>query len=208
MCGSDGYDRELLLATLKLEPLRKTNMPVAPCMEKALGYRGFRRCVAFKVAEPGLIFWMDGIDDGLAEVSLLECFLNHPLIAPHVSTCRLDGRVVEPEELTMFESSAQALRITLEELGDVILLDRQNRVVWTGWFAKAFWYLTLATALEDVPDHRDGASDAHIVDFALQLRLLDWLDYRLQDLQTFSQRSGRFPPTQIRRFWRTPSGDR
>ncbi len=77
MYGSDECDRELLLAILKLEPLRKTNMPVAPCMEKALGYRGFRRVVAFKVAEPGLIYWMDGIDDGLAEVSLLDRILTH-----------------------------------------------------------------------------------------------------------------------------------
>jgi hypothetical protein len=80
MYGSDECDRELLLATLKLEPLRRTNMPVAPCIEKALGYHGVRRVVAFKVAEPGLIYWMDGIDDGLAEVGLLDRILNHPLI--------------------------------------------------------------------------------------------------------------------------------
>jgi hypothetical protein len=207
MYGSDECDRELLLATLKLEPLRKTNMPVAPCMEKALGYRGFRRVVAFKVAEPGLIYWIDGIDDGLAEVSLLDRFLTHPLIAPHLSTCRLQGRAVDAEELTIFESSAQALRMELEELGDVMLLDREKRVVWTGLFAKAFWYLTLATALEDLPDHNEDEGDPDIVDFGVQLQLLDWLDHRLQDLQTLSTRSRRFPPTQTRRFWRTLSGD-
>jgi hypothetical protein len=207
MYGSDEYNRELLLATLKLEPLHKTNMSVAPNMEKALGYRGFRRCVAFKVAEPGLIYWMDGIDDGLAEVSLLDRFLTHSLIAPHLNTCRLQGRAVEPDELTIFESSAQALRMELEELGDVMLLDREKRVVWTGLFAKAFWYLTLVTALEDLPDHNDDEGDPYIVDFGVQLQLLDWLDHRLQDLQTLSTRSRRFPPTQTRRLCRTRSGD-
>jgi hypothetical protein len=177
MYGSDECDRELLLATLKLEPLRKTNMPVAPCMEKALGYGGFRRFVAFTLAEPGLTYWMDGIDDGLAEVSLLDRILTHPLIAPHLSSCRLQGRAVEPEELTVFESSAQALRMELEELGDVMLLDRENRVVWTGLFVKAFWYLTLATALEDLPDHNEDPDAPHVVDFVLQLQLVDWLDH-------------------------------
>jgi hypothetical protein len=95
----------------------------------------------------------------------------------------------------------------LEELGDVMLLDREKRVVWTGLFAKAFWYLTLATALEDLPDHNDDEGDPDIVDFGVQLQLLDWLDHRLQDLQTLSTRSRRFPPTQTRRFWRTLSGD-
>jgi hypothetical protein len=47
-------------------------------MEKALGYHGFRRGVAFKVAEPGLIYWVDGIDDGFAEVSLLDRFPHSP----------------------------------------------------------------------------------------------------------------------------------
>jgi hypothetical protein len=194
MYGLDENDRELLCATLRSEPLRKTSMAVAPHMENALGYCGSRRCVAFKVAEPDLVYWMDGIDDGLAEVSLLGRFLTHPLIAPHLSSCRLQGRVVGPEELTIFESSAQALRMELEELGDVMLLDREKRVVWTGLFVKALWYVTLVTALEETPDHSDDPGDPHVVDFALQLQLIDWLDQRLQDSQTFSKRSRRFPP--------------
>jgi hypothetical protein len=207
MYQSDEDDRELLFETLKLEPLRKTSMPVAPCMERALGYPGFRRCVAFKVAGPDLIYWLDGIDHGFAEVGLLDRFLSHPLIAPHLRTCRLDGRAVEPEELTVFESSAQALRMTLEELGDVILLDREKRVVWTGLFIKAFWYLTLATALEDLPDDNEDEGDPYIVDYGLQFQLLGWLDLRLQDFQALSKRSRRFPPTQTRRPWRTLPGD-
>jgi hypothetical protein len=87
----------------------------------------------------------------------------------------------------------------LEELGDVMLLDRENRVVWTGLFVKAFWYLTLVTALEDLPDHNDDAGDPHVVDSALQLQLFDWLDHSLQDVRTLPKGWRRFPPMQTRR---------
>jgi hypothetical protein len=177
--GFDENDRKLILAVLELEPIRETRMPVAPCMEEALGYRGFRRYVAFKIARLGLVYWTDGIDDGLAEVAILDQFLKHPLVFPHVSRCRLQGRAVAAEELTVFESPAEALRIELEELGDAMLLDRERRVVWTGLFAQVFLYLTVATACEELPDFDEGDTDyPHIVDAALQMQLLDWLDCR------------------------------
>ena len=80
----------------------------------------------------------------------------------------------------------------LEELGDVMLLDREKRVVWTGLFVKAFWYLTLATALEDLPAHNDDESDPYIVDSGLQLELIDWLEHRLQESHTLSKSSKTF----------------
>ena len=81
----------------------------------------------------------------------------------------------------MFASPAEALRVELEELGDAILLDREKRVVWIGFLAQAFLYLTVAVAFEDLPD--DGEEDEdnpQRVDLALQIQLLEWLDRRLK----------------------------
>jgi len=80
----------------------------------------------------------------------------------------------------MFASSAEALRVELEELGDAILLDREKRVVWIGFLAKAFLYLTAAVAFEDLPDDDEEDEDnPQRVDLALQIQLLDWLDRSL-----------------------------
>ena len=108
---------ELIFAACRLEPMRKTRMPVAPCMERALGYRGYRRLVIFTRTRFGLVHWTDGVDDGLSVVAVWDRFLNHPLIHPHISGCRFQARVVAPEELTMFASPAEALRVELEEIG-------------------------------------------------------------------------------------------
>ena len=172
---------ELIFTACRLEPMRKTRMPVAPCMERALGYCGSRRFVVFTRARFGLVHWMDGIDDGLSVVAVWDRFLNHPLIHPHISGCRFQARVVAPEELTMFASPAEALRVELEELGDAILLDREKRVVWVGFLAQAFLYLTVAVAFEDLPDDDEEDEDnPQRVDLALQIQLLEWLDCRLK----------------------------
>ena len=59
----------------------------------------------------------------------------------------------------MFASPTEALRVELEELGDAILLDREKRVVWIGFLAKAFLYLTAAVAFEDLPDDDEEDED-------------------------------------------------
>src|SRR3989442_7377549 len=141
---------ELIFTACRLEPMRKTSMPVAPCMERAFGYCGSKRFVVFTRTRFGLVYWMDGVDDSLSVVAVWDRFLNHPLIHPHISGCRFQARVVAPEELTMFASPAEALRVELEELGDAILLDREKRVVWVGFLAQAFLYLTVADGLGDV----------------------------------------------------------
>ena len=172
---------ELIFAACRLEPMRKTSMPVAPCMERAFGYCGSRRFVVFTRTRFGLVYWMDGVDDGLSVVAVWDRFLNHPLIHPHISGCRFQARVVAPEELTMFASPAEALRVELEELGDAILLDREKRVVWVGCLAQAFLYLTVAVAFEDLPDDDEEDEDnPQRVDLALQIQLLEWLDRRLK----------------------------
>ena len=172
---------ELIFTACRLEPMRKTRMPVAPCMERALGYCGSRRFVVFTRARFGLVLWMDGIDDGLSVIAVWDRFLNHPLIHPHISGCRFQSRVVVPEELTMFASPGEALRVELEELGDAILLDREKRVVWIGFLAQAFLYLTVAVAFEDLPDDDEEDEDnPQRVDLALQIQLLEWLDRRLK----------------------------
>ncbi len=142
---------QLIFAACRLEPMRKTRMPVAPCMERALGYRGSRRLVIFTRTRFGLVHWTDGVDDGLSVVAVWDHFVNHPLIHPHIRGYRFQARVVVPEELTMFASPAEALRVELEELGHAILLDREERVVWVGFLAQAFLYLTVAVAFEDLP---------------------------------------------------------
>ena len=172
---------ELIFTACRLEPMRKTRMPVAPCMERALGYCGSRRFVVFTRARFGLVHWMDGIDDGLSVIAVWDRFLNHPLIHPHISGCRFQARVVAPEELTMFASPAEALRVELEELGDAILLDREKRVVWAGFLAQAFLYLTVAVAFEDLPDDDEEKMDnPRKVEAARQIELLEWLDCRLK----------------------------
>ncbi len=175
-------DSRELFAACRLEPMRKTRMPVAPCMERALGYHGSRRLVIFTRTRAGLVHWTDGVDDGLSVVAVWDRFLNHPLIHPHISDCRFQARVVAPEELTMFASPAEALRVELEELGDAILLDREKRIVWVGFLAQAFLYLTLAVAFEDLPadDDEDDEDNPQWVDLALQIQLLEWLDRRLK----------------------------
>ena len=172
---------ELIFAACRLEPMRKTRMPVAPCMERALGYLGSRRLVIFTRTRFGLVHWTDGVDDGLSVVAVWDRFLNHPLIHPHISGCRFQARVVAPEELTMFASPAEALRVELEELGDAILLDREKRVVWIGFLAQAFLYLTVAVAFEDLPDDDEEKMDSpRRVDAAVQIELLEWLECRLK----------------------------
>ena len=172
---------ELIFAACQLEPMRKTSMPIAPCMERALGYRGSRRLVIFSRTRSSLVHWTDGVDDGLSVVAFWDRFLNHPLIHPHIRECRFQARVVLPEELTMFASSAEALRVELEELGDAILLDREKRVVWIGFLAKAFLYLTAAVAFEDLPDDDEEKMDnPRKVEAARQIELLEWLDCRLK----------------------------
>jgi len=156
-------------------------MPVSPYMEKAFGYHGFRRYVAFTRTRFGFLYWMDGIEDGLSVVAIWDRFLNHPLIHPHLGDCRLKARTVDPEELTMFASPAEALRIELEELGDAILLDREKRVVWIGLLARVFLHLALAIAYEELPAANEEDADIpQTVDAAPQRKLLYWLDRRLK----------------------------
>src|SRR6184192_2399032 len=172
---------ELIFAACRLEPMRKTRMPVAPCMERALGYCGSRRLVIFTRTRFGLVHWTDGVDDGLSVVAVWDHFVNHPLIHPHIRGCRFQTRAVAPEELTMFASPTEALRVELEELGDAILLDRKKRVVWVGFLAQAFLYLAVAVASEDFPDDDEEDEDnPQRVDLALQIQLLEWLDRRLK----------------------------
>ena len=81
----------------------------------------------------------------------------------------------------MFASPAEALRVELEELGDAILLDREKRVVWIGFLAQAFLYLTVAVAFEDLPDDDEEKMDnPRRVDAAVQIELLEWLDRRFR----------------------------
>ena len=81
----------------------------------------------------------------------------------------------------MFASPAEALRVELEELGDAILLDREKRVVWIGFLAQAFLYLTVAVAFEDLPDDDEEKMDSpRRVDAAVQIELLEWLECRLK----------------------------
>ena len=150
---------ELIFAACRLKSMRKTRMPVAPCMERALGYCGSRRLVIFATTRFGLVHWTDGVDDGLSVVAVWDHFVNHPLIHPHIRGCHFQARAIAPEELTMFASSTEALRVELEELGDGILLDRKKRVVWVGFLAQAFLYLDVAVASEDLPDDDEEDDD-------------------------------------------------
>ena len=90
MRESDDDRGELILTALRLESLRQTSMPVSAYMEKAFGYQGFRRYVAFTRTRSGFLYWTDGIEDGLSAVAVWDRFLNHPLIRPHLGDCRFN----------------------------------------------------------------------------------------------------------------------
>jgi len=155
-------------------------------MERSLGYPGYRRYVSFTRNESEAVYWTDGIDHGCTHVDIWESFIKHPLIGPHLDGYHLKGRIVEPEELTVFESAAEALRVELEELGDAILLDRKERVAYVGFFARASLNLVILTAHEwplderGQPDEKDGEQDSEesprSVDQSTQRQLLEWLD--------------------------------
>jgi len=173
-------------AALGLEPLRLTDMPVPPCMEKAFGYRGSYRFVGFAKVGPGLVHWTDGLMDGLASVAIWDTFLNHPLIVPHFGAGGFRPRIAGPDELNMVPSSEEALRAELQKLGDAIFLDRKRRIVWIGFFSRVILHLTLAFALDlriSGDTHGDFVGNTGHgpvpVDETIQREVLDWLDSRL-----------------------------
>ncbi|HEY2973618.1 MAG TPA: hypothetical protein VGJ48_13985 [Pyrinomonadaceae bacterium] len=82
--------------------------------------------------------------------------------------------------MTIFENPDEALKIELEELGDAILLDRRERIVWIGSFARVALHLAVAIYEEVSADDEENA-DCYLqsVDTGLQQELLNWLDGRL-----------------------------
>src|SRR5207302_9904456 len=95
---------ELIFAACRLEPMRKTRMPVAPCMERALGYLGSRRLVIFTRTRFGLVHWTDGVDDGISVVAAWDRFLNHSLFHPPLLVCLFPARLLAPYLSTTFAS--------------------------------------------------------------------------------------------------------
>jgi len=180
------YDDEIvLLETLLLDPVRQTRIPVAPCMEVALGYRGARRFVAFQTHRSELVYWTDGVEDGWSVVTIWDQFVNHPLIAPHLRGYRLKPRLDHQEAYLTVELFMKNIGRALGQMGDSIALDRKKRIVLAGPLPQVLLFIAVAGAFEEPPalsEYEEPNGDPQMADAAAQMELLEWLDQRAMEL--------------------------
>jgi hypothetical protein len=121
----------------------RRDLPVAPMMERALGYTGERRYVAFRwSARWNSLCWSDSpFNQGRSGSMVWRKFLTHPVVAPHLQRWTADFTRVEPISFDAKDDgtisvmnpanlSPEELEAALMEIGDALLLDRQQRVVY------------------------------------------------------------------------------
>ena len=183
----------------------RRDVPVAPMMDRALGSTGERRYVAFHwSAKWKSLCWSDSpFNQGRSGSGVWRKFLTHPVVAPHlqrwtadftrVEPIRFDAKddvsIMNPENLSPEEQQA-----ALMELGDALVLDRQQRAVYVARWLYVCNFLVLShmdqlndaeeQEEEDIEDSIDGVDydDEPVpVDAALEEHLLAWLSDRLND---------------------------
>jgi hypothetical protein len=174
-------------------------------MERALGYTGERRYVAFHwSARWNSLCWSDSpFNQARSGSGVWRKFLTHPVVAPHLQRwtadftqaepisfdAKDDGSIKNPKNLSPEEQEA-----ALRELGDALLLDRQQRVVYVAAWLHVCNFLVLShtdqfddadeQGEEDIDDSIDGVDydDEPVpVDPVLKEHLLAWLSDRLND---------------------------
>lgn len=190
---------------LRSNVFRKTNVPVAPMMERALGYTGERRFVAFHWSNRlKSLCWADSpFGCARSGSKIWHNFLAHPVVAPHlqrwtsghkrVQTIRFtakDQRNIDVENLSKDEEERAK-----QEAGNALFLDRQERQLYVARWWDAFSFLHLVYMYDDLGgDEKDMADCEYAavqgvdwgnepvpVDPALERQFLDWLNELLSD---------------------------
>jgi tetratricopeptide (TPR) repeat protein len=189
---------------LQTKPFERSYLPVAPAMERALGYTGERRFVAFHWSKRwNSLCWSDSpFNSARSGSTVWRRFLGHPVVAPYLQRWTRDFDQVEAID---FESNDDGdvksvpqndaeEKTAAKELGDALLLDRQDRVVYIAAWVDVGRFLLLLCMNdaddtkekeeEDVNNSVDGVDyddDPVPVDPTLEEHLLAWLTGRVSD---------------------------
>jgi tetratricopeptide (TPR) repeat protein len=204
---------------LQTELFERASLPVAPMMERALGYTGERRYVAFHWSTRwNSLCWADSpFNSARSGSKVWRRFLTHPVIAPYlqhwtshftrvepISFEAKDGGIIKKrKDLSPDEEAA------LKELGVALLLDRQERVAYVAAWLHVCNFL-LVPYMDECDDAEESGDVDHLIDGvdygdepvpvvpALEEHLLAWLTERLNDpeelygLATVHYRFGQF----------------
>lgn len=183
----------------------KRDLPVAPMMERALGYTGERRFVAFHWSNRlKSLCWADSpFGCARSGSKIWHKFLAHPIVAPHFQRWTSGHKRVEKIRFTakdqgnidvedLSENEEEKLK---QEAGAAIFLDRQERQLYVARWWDAFSFLHLVYTYEDLEgDEKDMADCEYAavqgvdwgdepvpVDPAVERQFLNWLDELLSD---------------------------
>lgn len=141
---------------------RQTDIPVAPSMERALGYFGVSRWVAFHESRKlHALCWADARFNSCRSASTVwRRFLTHPFVAPYLQLRRPDGNGIETLDFEAQDDDSDLLPTLPSEEIDVsaldsapfieesrklayaILLDRVRRRVYITRWTHTFFFLT------------------------------------------------------------------
>jgi len=153
------------------EFFRETHMPVAPNMERALGYFGVSRWVAFHQSRKlQSLCWCDAKFNTCRSASTVwHRFLAHPFVAPHlqlrrtgmssVETLNFEAKDDDPDLLPTLPNGEidwsviddpVRFREDTRKMGYAIVLDRSTRRVFITTWTHAFFFLVF---------YRDGQAD-------------------------------------------------
>jgi tetratricopeptide (TPR) repeat protein len=183
----------------------KREVPVAPMMERALGYTGDRRFVAFHwSARLKSLCWADSpFGCARSRSQIWDKFLAHPAVVPHLQRLRSDQKRVErirfvakdQRNLDVDNLSKEEEERAKEEAGNAIFLDRQERQLYVARWWDAFSFLHLVYMYEDLGgDEKDMAACEYAAvqgvdwddepvpaDPAVEQDFLNWLDELLNN---------------------------
>jgi len=192
-------ENEKILYSKRFE---RSYLPVAPEMERALGYTGERRYVDFHWSRRwNSLCWSDSpFNSARSGSTVWHRFLGHPVVTPYLQRWTPGFDRVESINLESNEDSGvknlprndEEEKAAARELGDALLLDRHERVVYIAARADVRRFLLFlcmnadatAEGEEDVSESTDGVDydDEPVpVAPALEEHLLAWLTDRLND---------------------------
>jgi tetratricopeptide (TPR) repeat protein len=191
---------------------RQTEIPVAPSMERALGYFGVGRWVAFhRSRRLNSLCWADSRFNACRSASSVWYrFLAHPFVAPYLQLWRSDMSNLDtldfeakdddpdilpklPEGQTM-ESvmgrwpAAESSR----QLAYAILLDRHERVVYITRWLHAFVFLTFYKDEDPLRMLREGRDEEEGDEEIDEIEILQTSDWDDEPLPVDAATEGRF----------------
>jgi tetratricopeptide (TPR) repeat protein len=185
----------------------QTDIPVAPSMERALGYFGAGRWVAFQRSRKlnGLAWADDRLNVCRSASTVWDRFLSHPFVAPYLQVWRPDMSGPDTLHFESEDDDPDAVPEIpeaddwppsghLQRMGYAIVLDRSTRGVYITSWEYAFHFLTFygdADLLEEggeeegeeidepeIVQASDWDDEPLPVDPATEQRFLAWLDRR------------------------------